>query len=229
MPRFSPAFCRTLRPGFPGAFRGPGHVLDLQVLDPDQIEPPRDIRGHLSAQSLRRSASRACSRAIACLTRPRRFDPRLARASLRCSRRSRVRSARSGRGQCSSWPVDRAAETATPRSMPTTWPLPGRAPARGSRRRRHASGPRGPWSPGRTSRPAVPRGTSGTGPTRPWAPRPRRRGGTRGARPLPPAATIRNPSCRQALRHDGRPAGLAGSKNAAMAWVKSRRACCWTV
>ena len=45
-----------------------------------------------SAQSLRRSVSRAFSRAIACLTRPRRFEPRLARASVRCSRRSRVRS-----------------------------------------------------------------------------------------------------------------------------------------
>ena len=40
---------------------------------------------------------------------------------------------------------------------------------------------------------------------------------------------MRNPSSRPALRHDGRPAGFAGSMNAAIAWAKSRRACCWTV
>ena len=44
----------------------------------------------------------------------------------------------------------------------------------------------------------------------------------------PRRPTMRNPSCRLALRHDGRPAGLAGSRNAVMAWVKSRRACCST-
>ena len=48
--------------------------------------------------------------------------------------------------------------------------------------------------------------------------------------PLPPARpTIRNPSSRPALRHDGRPAGFPGSKNAVIAWAKSRRACCCTV
>jgi hypothetical protein len=65
-----------------------------------------------SAQSLRRSLSRARNRAIACLTRPRRFDPRFARASLRCSRRSLVRSRPVRAGQCSSCPVDTAAATA---------------------------------------------------------------------------------------------------------------------
>ena len=40
-----------------------------------------------SAQSLRRSVSRARSRAMASWTRPRRFDPRRAQASLRCSSR----------------------------------------------------------------------------------------------------------------------------------------------
>ena len=78
-----------------------------------------------SAQSLRRSLSRTRSRAIACLTRPRRFDPRCARASVRCSRRSLARSGAVRAGQCSNSPVDSAADTATPRSMPTTWPLPG--------------------------------------------------------------------------------------------------------
>ena len=78
-----------------------------------------------SAQSVRRSLSRARSRAIACLTRPRRFEPRFARASVRCMRRSLIRSRPVRTGQCSNSPEDRAAETATPRSMPTTWPLPG--------------------------------------------------------------------------------------------------------
>ena len=58
-------------------------------------------------------------------SRPRRFDPRVARDSLRCSRRSLIRSRPVKPGQRSNSPVDRAAETATPRSMPTTWPLPG--------------------------------------------------------------------------------------------------------
>ena len=31
----------------PGAFRGPGHVTDLQVLHPDQVEPARDVRAGL--------------------------------------------------------------------------------------------------------------------------------------------------------------------------------------
>ena len=31
----------------PDAFRGPGHVLDLQVFDADHVEPPRDARGDL--------------------------------------------------------------------------------------------------------------------------------------------------------------------------------------
>ena len=78
-----------------------------------------------SAQSLRRSVSRARSRAIACLTRPRRFEPRAGRASVRCSRRSLFRSRAVRAGQRSISPVDRAALTTTPRSMPTTWPLPG--------------------------------------------------------------------------------------------------------
>ena len=31
----------------PGALRGPGHVLDLEVLDPDHVEPARDVRAGL--------------------------------------------------------------------------------------------------------------------------------------------------------------------------------------
>jgi hypothetical protein len=43
------------------------------------------------------------------------------------------------------------------------------------------------------------------------------------------AVSRRNPSSRPALRHDGRPAGLPGSQNAATARAKSRRACCCTI
>jgi hypothetical protein len=63
------------------------------------------------ARTPRPGFSRAFSRAIAALARPRRFDPRVARASLRCSRRSLACSRAVRAGQCSSWPVDRAAET----------------------------------------------------------------------------------------------------------------------
>ncbi len=48
IPRFSPAFCRTFRPGFSRVpFCGPGHVPDPQVLDLDHVEPPHDVRGRL--------------------------------------------------------------------------------------------------------------------------------------------------------------------------------------
>ena len=57
-----------------------------------------------------RSVWRNFSRAIACLTRLRRIEPRRARASLRCSRSSRVRSAPPCPGTRSSSPVDRAAD-----------------------------------------------------------------------------------------------------------------------
>ena len=78
-----------------------------------------------SAQSLRLSVSLVRSRAMVRSTRPRRFDPRRARASLRCRRRTRRCSRQVRPGACSSSPVDSAALTATPRSMPTAWPLPG--------------------------------------------------------------------------------------------------------
>jgi hypothetical protein len=50
---------------------------------------PVDVFSH---QSLRRSVSRAFSRATAIFALPRRADPRAARASLRWRRRSRARS-----------------------------------------------------------------------------------------------------------------------------------------
>src|ERR1700689_1463319 len=43
-PRFLPDIPARVLPRSP---RGPGHVRDLQVLHPDHIEPPSDIRGPL--------------------------------------------------------------------------------------------------------------------------------------------------------------------------------------
>ena len=101
--RFSPAFGRTFRPGFsrvPFADR----VMFVICRSSTRITSNRRAMPVLafSAQSLRRSVSRARSRAIACLTRPRRFEPRFARASVRCSRRSLVRSRAVRAGACSS-------------------------------------------------------------------------------------------------------------------------------
>ena len=126
MPRFSPAFGRTLRPGFSRLPVADRVMLPIRRSS-TRITSNRRTMPVLafSAQSLRRSVSRARSRAIACLTRPRRFEPRFARASLRCRRRSLLRSRPVRAGQCSISPVDKAAETATPRSMPAAWPLPG--------------------------------------------------------------------------------------------------------
>src|SRR5271169_3834749 len=116
MPRFSPALARTLRPGFSRVPFADRVILPI-CRSSTRITSNRRAMSVLvfSAQSLRRSVSRALSRAIAYLTRPRRFDPRFARASVRCSRCSLVRSRAVRVGQCSISPVDKAADTATPR------------------------------------------------------------------------------------------------------------------
>ena len=204
---------------------------DLQVLDPDHVEPPRDAGAGLLGPVFAPVGLPGTQPGDRVLTRPRRFEPRLARASVRCSRRSLVRSRAVRAGQRSNCPWTGPRR----RPRPGRCPPPGRyrawAPARGSRRRRHASARRGPWSPGRTSTPG---GTARdqrnrTHPalgTQTW-PVFRLTRRTSHCRPRRP--TIRNPSSRPALRHDGRPAGLPGSKNAALAWAKSRSACCCTV
>ena len=166
----------------PGALRGPGHRPDSQVLNPDHVEPARESVEAFSAQSLRLSVSRARSRAIACLTRVRRFDPRLARASFRwrCLRRPASRTVRPGTR--SSWPVDSAARIATPRSMPMVSPLPGAGTGSGTEAKATCQRRPGPGSPGRTSPPAAHPGTSGTAPTT-SARAPGRHGRTPGAPP----------------------------------------------
>ena len=95
-----------------------------------------------STQSLRRSVSRAFSFAIARFVRARRLEPRLARARRCCNTFNRLASPRLRPGACSSSPVDKAADTATPRSIPTTLPSPG--PAIGS----------GTWANAMCQRPA---------------------------------------------------------------------------
>ena len=133
-----PARCHDLavEPGFladipawiPG--RAPGrarHGSELEILDSDHVKPARDVGGDLLAQSLRASASRARSRAMASFTLPRRFDPGRARASLRWRRLSRFLRRPLNLGAVSNSPVDRAALTAIPRSMPTVCPFPGLA------------------------------------------------------------------------------------------------------
>ena len=189
IPRFSPAFCPDVAARvLPRALRRPGHVADLQVLDPDHVEPPRDAGAVFSAQSLRRSLSRARSRAIACLTRPRRFELRLRGPAYAAAAATWSAPARSGRGRAASRRWTGPRRPLPPGQCPLPGRYPVRVPARRSRRRRYASGPRGPGSPGRTWRPAARRGTSGTGPSRLWAPRPGRSWRRHAAHvPLPPA------------------------------------------
>ncbi len=221
--RFSPAFAGRCGPGSPGAFRGRGHVADLQVLDPDQVEAPRDVCGHLLGPVFAPVRLAGAQPGDRVLDPARRFEP--AWRGRECAAVAAAWSAPRGQGGAVQQLAggqgrgDRHAPVDAYRLAVTRC---------GNRPGDHREGDmpaarRGPGSPGRTSRLAAPRGTSGTAPTRPWAPRPGRRGGRPGALPLRAAPTIRNPSSRPALRHDGRPAGLAGSKNAAIAWVKSRR------
>src|SRR5579859_86665 len=110
--------------------RTPGrarHTRDAQVLDTNQVEPPRKVRaGFLDPVfALRMSVSLARSRAIANFAWARRFDPLLARAILRCKRRNLRCRLGLSRGTISIWPVDSVALTAAPRSIPTTSPVPG--------------------------------------------------------------------------------------------------------
>jgi hypothetical protein len=111
---------------------GSGHVLDLEVLDLNQVEPPRDGRGGLLSPVLTSVGLAGAQRAMARFTPTRRSDPRRARANLRSSRRSLRRCRPSNLGACSRSPVERAADTATPRSIPTTWPFPGAATGAGT-------------------------------------------------------------------------------------------------
>src|SRR5665811_1712132 len=95
MPRLRPVFCATFLPGFctvPRAER----LMPLMLRFSTRITSNLRARSVLvfSTQSLRRSPSLDFNRPIRVLTFLRRLDPRAARASLRCSRRSRSASFR---------------------------------------------------------------------------------------------------------------------------------------
>ena len=227
IPRLSPALARTFRPGF-RAFPWPsGSCSDLQVLDPDQVEPARQLRAGLLGPVL--TPVRLAG------LQPGDREPHLpaaVRAALGAGelalqpQQPSSAPAQSGRERAAAH-RSTGPRTATPRSIPTAWPLPGADRTRESRRRRHASARPGPGSPGTTSRPAVPRGTSGTAPIRPSEPAPGRRSGTGGARPTS-ARVARRPGTPRPARLAPRrsPGRVRGSKNAAIALAKSRSACC---
>src|ERR1035437_4515631 len=126
MPRLSPAFCATFLPGFSMVPRAE-RVMLLTLRFSTRITSNLRARSVLVfwAQSLRRSPSLAFSPATRALTLWRRLDPRAARASLRCSRRSRPASFRLSPPGLVISPVDSATATVTPRSTPTTPPAPG--------------------------------------------------------------------------------------------------------
>ena len=121
MPRFSPAFCRTFRPGFSCV---PLADLVMFLICKSSTMITSNLRAMsvltFSVQSLRRSVSQARNLATARLARMRRLDPGRARASLRSRRRIRLRSRFVRPGTRISSPVERAALLCTPRSMPTT-------------------------------------------------------------------------------------------------------------
>ena len=124
--RFSPRFCATRTPGcstVPRAERVIARTSRASILIVSKRRAISVVT--FSTQSLRRSASRAFSFAIALLVRTRRLEPRLARASRCCSTVNRFDSPAERLGARSNSPVDSAAATATPRSMPTTLPSPG--------------------------------------------------------------------------------------------------------
>ena len=108
-----------------GPLRRPGRALDPQVLNTDDVELAGQISGDLLTPVLPRVSlpglqpgDRASGDLAVPRSRLRPGQPALHRTSRRC---------RPGlsRGTCSNSPVDRAALTATPRSTPTTSPVPG--------------------------------------------------------------------------------------------------------
>ena len=108
-----------------GAARRAGHRRHIKRLHLDRLEPPRNVRTSFLTQSFRRSVSRPFIFATARLVFSRRFEPRLQRASFCCNILNRFASPLVRPGTCTSSPVEQAAATATPRSMPTTLPLYG--------------------------------------------------------------------------------------------------------
>ena len=193
---------RTSRPhpaaGSPGSARpwparsGPdprpgraGHVRDLQVLDPDQVKPAGNagaglLRPVLAPVGLAGAQPGDGVLDLAAAVRP---APGPGQRALQAPDPPPFGPVRAG--ACRSSPVDRAADTVTPRSMPTAWPLPGAGIGSGITAKAMCQRPARSIVTCRTSRPAAPAGTSGTAPTPPSAPRPGRPCRTRAHVPLP--------------------------------------------
>ena len=110
---------------------GPGHVPDLKVLDADHVEPPGEIGGGLLRPVLApvrlprlQPRDRGLRLAAAARTALGPGELPLGAGSRRASRPDKP-------GKCSISPVDSAALTSTPRSIPTTSPVPGPGTGRG--------------------------------------------------------------------------------------------------
>ena len=184
IPRFSPALARTLRPGCP-AVPFADRVMFVMFRSSTRITSKRRAMSVdvFSAQSLRRSLSRAFSRATA--TWPCRAGSIRAWRGRACAGGGAAAPARgrSGRGgehlAGGQGRADRHAPVDAHRLPVPRAPGPGR----GWRRTRRASGPPGPGSPGRTARLRARRGTSGTAPSRPSGSGPGPSSDSGGARP----------------------------------------------
>lgn len=118
-------FLRDVHPGLlHGAASAAGHRFDIQGLDADGLEPSRDIRGGLFDPVFAPIGLAGIEFGDRCLG-----TGSTVRAPLRpsrcCNTFNRLASPPVRPGACNSSPVERAAETATPRSMPTTVPSAG--------------------------------------------------------------------------------------------------------
>ena len=122
--------------------RSAGHRPHVEGFDPDRVEAARNFSGGFLDPVLAPVGLTGLQFRDRRFVRARRLEPRLARASRCCSTFNRLASPAVRLGACSSSPVDSAADTATPRSMPTTLP---------SRARRSESGM---WANATCQRPA---------------------------------------------------------------------------
>ena len=231
IPRFSPAFCGHTGQGstrVPLAervmltiCRSSTRITSNAARRPCWPSPPRPCTVRLPG----------VNRAVACRTRPRRYRAATRPGELPLQPPQPLTApARSGRAQNSNSPGGQGrAERNAPvnaHHLAVAW----RRDRIGNSRKSDIPAP-GAIHPHTVGpRPTAPRATSGTSPNRPSAPILADVTGHSAHVPLlPRRPVIRNPSSRPALRHDGRPAGLPGSKNAVIARAKSRSACCWTV
>ncbi len=174
MPRFRPRFWATRTPGrstVPRAVR----VIARTSRASMRIVSKRRAMSVVafSTQSLRRSRSRAFSFAIASFVRARRCEPRSARASRCCSTLIRLASPRAQARGVQQFTGRQAADTTTPRSIPTTPPV-----TRARDRIRDVSERDMPAAGPITGDPVglhillEPAATGGSAPSRLWAPTP---------------------------------------------------------